>query len=120
MTTKRRRTTTGRSSPRRRTTTRRTTTRRTSTPPRSTTRRRTSTASTLGTAVGAALAGVITALIGRLPWWVWVLLIVGGLVIGLVWAARRAQPENSTASGAANSAEVSTVDGTDGDPVASG
>jgi Bacterial cell division membrane protein len=120
MTTKRRRTTTGRSSPRRRTTPRRTTTRRTSTTPRSTTRRRTSTASTLGTAVGAALAGVITALIGRLPWWVWVLLIVGGLVIGLVWAARRAQPENSTASGAANSAEVSTVDGTDGDPVASG
>ncbi|MGI5129410.1 hypothetical protein ACQEVB_21565 [Pseudonocardia sp. CA-107938] len=67
---------------RRRTTARRTTGRRT-------TRRRTSTASTLGTAVGAALAGLLTALLGGLPWWGWVLLVVAGLLVGLVWAARR-------------------------------
>jgi MFS family permease len=68
---------------RRRTTARRGTTR------RRTNRRRTSTASTLGTAVGAALAGVLTALLGGLAWWAWVLLIVVGLVVGLLWAARR-------------------------------
>jgi MFS family permease len=63
--------------------------RRTTTRPRTTRRRRTSTASTLGTAVGAALAGVLTALLGGLAWWAWVLLIAVGLVVGLVWAARR-------------------------------
>jgi len=67
---------------RRRTTTRRTPTRRTA-------RRRTSTASTLGTAIGAALAGVLTVLLGGLAWWAWVLLIVVGLAVGLLWAARR-------------------------------
>jgi len=75
---------------RRRTSTRRTTQRRT-------TRRRTSTASTLGTAVGAALAGVLAALLGGLAWWGWVLLIVAGLVIGLVWAARRGRAAADTA-----------------------
>ncbi len=72
---------------RRRTTTRRTTQRRTT--QHRTTRRRTSTASTLGTAAGAALAGVLTALLGGLAWWAWVLLIVVGLVVGLLWAVRR-------------------------------
>lgn len=52
-------------------------------------RRRTSTASTLGTAAGAALAGVLAALLGGLAWWAWVLIIGVGLVIGLVWAARK-------------------------------
>ena len=72
---------------RRRTTARRTTQSRTT--QRRTTRRRTSTASTLGTAVGAALAGVLTALLGGLAWWAGVLLIAVGLVVGLVWAVRR-------------------------------
>lgn len=52
-------------------------------------RRRVSTASTVGTAAGAALAGVLAALLGGLPWWGWVLIILVGLIIGLVWAARQ-------------------------------
>lgn len=73
------------------TSTRRTTTRRrtSTTRKRTTPRRRTSTASTAGTAVGAAIAGVLAAALGGLPWWGWVLLIVVGLAIGLGWAAAR-------------------------------
>lgn len=54
-------------------------------------RRRVSTASTFGTAAGAAIAGVLAAVLGGLPWWGWVLIILVGLVLGLVWAARQAQ-----------------------------
>ncbi|MCW0216544.1 MAG: hypothetical protein OJJ54_24610 [Pseudonocardia sp.] len=64
---------------------RRTTTRRRTTTPR----RRTSTSSTLGTAVGAAIAGVLAAAVGGLPWWGWVVLIVVGLVAGLGYAVLR-------------------------------
>jgi hypothetical protein len=32
---------------------------------------------------------VLTALLGGLAWWAWVLLIAVGLVVGLVWAVRR-------------------------------
>lgn len=88
-------------------TTRRTTTGRTT---RRTTRRRTSTASSLGTAAGAALAGVVAAALGGLPWWGWVLLIVVGLVVGLGYAAvrgrrllaaeRAADPQPETQGGA--------------------
>lgn len=80
--------------PRRATATRSSTTRArssTGTRRRTTTRRRTSTASTLGTAVGAALAGLIAALLGGLAWWGWVLLIVGGLLLGLGYAILRAR-----------------------------
>lgn len=52
-------------------------------------RRRTSTASTLGTAVGALLAGVLAALVGGLPWWGWVLIVLAGLAVGALWAIRR-------------------------------
>jgi MFS family permease len=70
---------------------RRTTTRKRSSTRRRTTasRRRTSTSSTLGTVVGAALAGVVALALGGLPWWGWVLLIVVGLVVGLGYAAAR-------------------------------
>lgn len=83
MATPRRRTTSRRRTSSGRTTTGRTTTRRT------TTRRRTSTASSLGTVVGAALAGVIATALGGLAWWGWVLLIVVGLLVGLGYAALR-------------------------------
>ena len=56
---------------------------------RTTSRRRTSTASTLGTMVGVAVAGLLAAALGGIPWWGWVLLIAGGLAIGLGWAAAR-------------------------------
>ncbi|MFC7658460.1 hypothetical protein ACFQ34_09815 [Pseudonocardia benzenivorans] len=70
------------------TTTRSTTTRRTPRR-RTTTRRRTSSASTVGSVVGAALAGVLASALGGIQWWGWVLLIVVGLVVGLAWAAAR-------------------------------
>jgi MFS family permease len=78
MTTKKRRTTARRSTARRKTTRR--------PAPR---RRRTSTASTLGTAAGVALAGLLAALLGGLPWWGWVLIVLVGLAAGVVWAVRR-------------------------------
>ncbi|HVH23390.1 MAG TPA: hypothetical protein VNA11_13125 [Pseudonocardia sp.] len=31
---------------------------------------------------------MLVALLGNLPWWGWVLLIVLGLVVGLVWTRR--------------------------------
>jgi hypothetical protein len=43
----------------------------------------------LGAAVGAALAGLLVVLLGNLPWWGWLLLIVIGLVVGFAWARRR-------------------------------
>jgi MFS family permease len=52
-------------------------------------RRRPSTASTLGTAVGALIAGALYALLGQLPWWAWAGLIVLGLVIGYLVHRRR-------------------------------
>ncbi|MFC4949773.1 hypothetical protein [Pseudonocardia sp. GCM10023141] len=52
-------------------------------------RRRTSTASTFGTAVGIALAAVLATVFHGLAWWGWVLIILVGLVVGLVWAARK-------------------------------
>lgn len=64
---------------------------------RRTTRRRASTASTLGTAAGAALAGVLYGLIGSLPWWAWVGLILLGLAVGYVLHRRSA-----TATGVAD------------------
>jgi MFS family permease len=74
---------------RRRTPTRRSTTRRSGARRSTTRRRRTSTASTLGTAAGVALAGLLAALLGGLPWWGWVLIVLVGLSIGAVWAVRR-------------------------------
>jgi len=65
-----------------RTSTRRTTSR----------RRRPATASTLGTAVGALLAGALFALLGGLPWWAWVGLILLGLMIGYLVQRRRVAP----------------------------
>jgi len=53
------------------------------------TRRRPSTGSTLGTAAGVALAGVLIALLGGLPWWEWTLLVVVGLAVLAAWALRR-------------------------------
>ncbi|MBA2310113.1 MAG: hypothetical protein H0W01_12685 [Pseudonocardiales bacterium] len=55
-------------------------------------RRRPSTASTLGTAVGALLAGALFALLGGLPWWAWVGLILLGLMIGYLVQLRRVAP----------------------------
>jgi len=76
--------------------------RRSSTRRRTTTRRRVSPASTLGTAVGAAMAGLLIALVAGLPWWGWVLLIVAGLVLGALWAIRRGR--------AVDGADVSPAD----------
>jgi MFS family permease len=93
--------------PRRKTTARkRTTTRKRSTTRRrtTTTRRRTSTSSTLGTVVGAAIAGVIATALGGLPWWGWVLLIVVGLVVGLGYAAARGRAAAAREDGAAGAA----------------
>ncbi|WP_433507462.1 hypothetical protein ACQP04_13945 [Pseudonocardia halophobica] len=91
MATPRRRTTSRKRTSSRRTTTGRTATGRTGrrSRRRTTTRRRTSTASSLGTVVGAALAGVIATAPGGLAWWGWVLLIVVGLLVGLGYAAVR-------------------------------
>ncbi len=73
---------------------RRTSTRRRATSTRRTTprRRRPSTASTLGTAVGALLASALYALLGSLPWWAWAGLILLGLVVGYLVQRRKVAP----------------------------
>ncbi|WP_232662160.1 hypothetical protein [Pseudonocardia sp. TRM90224] len=52
-------------------------------------RRPPSVASTLGTAVGTALAALLAVLLGGLPWWGWLLIIVVGLGVGALWSSRR-------------------------------
>ena len=58
-----------------------------------TTPRRPSTEATLGSAIGAMIGGALFALIDNMPWWLWVLLVVVGLVVGyLVHRFRSARP----------------------------
>lgn len=45
-------------------------------------RRRPTTGATLGTAIGALIGGAVFALVDRMPWWLWVILVIGGLVVG--------------------------------------
>lgn len=63
---------------------------------RTTRRRRPSTGATLGTAIGALVGGALFALVDRMPWWLWVVLVVGGLVVGFLvhrfTAARSSRP----------------------------
>lgn len=66
-------------------------------PPRKRTRttpsRRPSTEATIGSAVGALIGGALFALVDRMPWWLWVVLVVGGLVVGyLVHRFRNSRP----------------------------
>ncbi|HVK23044.1 MAG TPA: DNA translocase FtsK 4TM domain-containing protein [Actinokineospora sp.] len=55
-------------------------------------RRRPSTATTLGGVVGAAIAGALVGVLGSLPWWAWVLLLVAGLGVGYLIHRRSAPP----------------------------
>jgi glutamine amidotransferase len=55
---------------------------------RPTSRRRQSTATTLGGLVGAAVAGVLTGVLGSLPWWAWVLILLVGLGVGYLFHRR--------------------------------
>jgi uncharacterized membrane protein YfcA len=49
---------------------------------RTTPRRRPSTEATLGSAIGALIGGALFALIDNMPWWLWVILVLVGLVVG--------------------------------------
>ncbi len=101
MTTKKRRTT------RSRTTTSRSRSSR-SGYPRRRTRRWVSPASSLGTAVGVAVAAGLIALLGGLPWWGWLLLVVVGVAAAGIWAVSRRRGED---------AEPDTEPDTGGEPV---
>lgn len=62
-----------------------------------TTRRRPSTGATLGTAIGTLLGGAVWALFDRVPWWLLVLLVLGGLLVGfLVHRTRTARSTEPT------------------------
>lgn len=64
-----------------------------------TTRRRPSTGATLGTAIGTLLGGAAWALFDRVPWWLLVLIVLGGLLVGfLVHRAKTARSAEPTGS----------------------
>jgi MFS family permease len=46
-------------------------------------------ASSIGTTVGVAIAGLLIAMPGALPWWGWLLLVVIGIALLAMWAIRR-------------------------------
>jgi hypothetical protein len=58
-----------------------------------------------------AVAGLLAALLGGLPWWGWVLIIVVGLVAGAVWAVRRGRAAEAADAADDGAAEDSAADG---------